>query len=257
MNEDVTRPKVELPPEFQTGPPVPPDVPEPLGVPEPVEVTPPQPEPPEQEFQNPVAREELSEEEQPVTQGQTGTHEPQESVTELLNRLDKRFDTMEREFQSKIKYDNHKEKIIDDLHRELQEYKNDQTKTLMRPMIMDIILTIDDIRKLVASHKVKEVLDPVKLLTQMEDLALDLTEILSRQGVEDYRCSGTGFDSKRQRIVKTEPCTGPSMDKTVAQRIQPGYEWDTRILRQEKVDVYVYRPASSETESGPQKENEL
>jgi len=42
-----------------------------------------------------------------------------------LDLLVTKLYTLQAEFQSKLKYDQHKDKIIDDLHRELQEYKSD------------------------------------------------------------------------------------------------------------------------------------
>lgn len=233
MNEETGNQPVELPPEVQTQ-----DT-------EPVE---------------PVAEQSQISDEQPG-EDQTEESEPrseEEPMAKELKRLDQRFDALEAEFQSKIKYDIHKQKIIDDLHKELQDYKNDQAKSLLRPVIMDIIQTIDDISRLVKSHKEKEPaeLDPLKLLKQMEGLGLDLTDILFRQGVEPFRCPQPQLDPKRQKIIKTQPCSQENQDKTVALRIQPGYEWDSRILRLEKVNVFVFKAGSAEPETDTTKENE-
>ncbi len=231
MNEETQNEHVELPPEVQKE----------------------APEPPESGLHEPPAAEE-----QPREQVTAVAGSEEILLPKGLKFMDERFDTLENMFQSKIKYDSHKEKIIDGLHRELQEYKNDQTKTLLRPVIMDIIQTIDDIARLVNSHKEKEPeeLDPLKLIKQLEGLGLDLTDILFRQGVEPYHCPQPEFDPKRQKIIKTEPCTDQARDKMVALRIQPGYEWDTRVLRQEKVGVCVFTPGSDEIETDMNKENE-
>ncbi len=228
--------------------------------------------PPEVQEEAPQAREPVYSEPEPGNQQPVEQAAPIPGINETppakglpeeeLTRLAEGFETLVTMFQSKIKYDNHKEKIIDQLHQELQEYKNDQAKTMLRPMIMDIIQTIDDIARLVTSHKEKAPgeLDPLKLVKQMEGLVLDLTDILFRQGVEPFQCPQPEFNPKRQKIIKTEPCQAQTSDKTVAQRIQPGYEWENRVLRQEKVNVYVFKPASDDTEkemnSNTKKENE-
>ncbi len=60
-----------------------------------------------------------------------------------LNSIQGHLDRLEKEFQSKFKYDQHKEKIIDNLHKEVQEYKADLIKRLLQPIIMDIIYVIN------------------------------------------------------------------------------------------------------------------
>jgi molecular chaperone GrpE (heat shock protein) len=109
---------------------------------------------------------------------------------------------------------------------------------------MDIIFTIDDIAKLVNNYKSKEQaeLNPLKLLKQMEMTGADLEDILIRQGVESYSYSQPKFEPRRQKVVKTEVTHDRSKDKTVSRQVQKGYEWEGNVLRQERVNVYVYQP---------------
>jgi molecular chaperone GrpE len=171
-----------------------------------------------------------------------------ESLNMKLDTLNNRLENVETEFQSKIKYDLHKEKIIDDLHRELQEYKNDFIKSLMRPVIIDIIHTIDNITKLIKSHKTNDPseLDPLKLIRQMEGIAGDLEDIISQQGVESYTSDQSEFNSKRQRIIETEITDDIAKDKTISRKVLKGYQCEGKILRQEMVNVYIYKPDSTE-----------
>lgn len=172
------------------------------------------------------------------------------SLNLKLDALGNRLENIESEFQSKIKYDQHKEKIIDDLHRELQEYKNDFIKSLISPVIIDIIHTIDGIAKLVNGHKANDAseLDPLKLIKQMEGIAADLEEIIFRQGVESYNSDLLEFDAKRQRIITIETTNDPSKDRTISKKVLDGYKWEGKVLRQEMVNVYVYKPDSNEPE---------
>jgi molecular chaperone GrpE len=161
-----------------------------------------------------------------------------------LDALNEQVRVLDAEFKSKIKYDQHKEKIIDDLHNEVQEYKNDLVKGLLRPVVVDIIHTIDDINKLVHNHRSKDPsqLDPLKLVKQMAGISSDLEDILFRQGVESFDCPRDEFDPKRQRIIKTEGISDLSKDKTISKRVHNGYEWEGKVLRQEMVNVFVYKP---------------
>jgi len=173
-----------------------------------------------------------------------------DSLNLKLDALGIRLENIESEFQSKIKYDQHKEKIIDDLHRELQKYKNDFIKSLISPVIIDIIHTIDGIAKLVNGHKANDdsELDPLKLIKQMEGIAADLEEIIFHQGVESYNSDRPEFDSKRQKIINTETTNDSSKDRYISRKVLKGYQWEGKVLRQEMVNVYVYKPDSNEPE---------
>jgi len=163
-------------------------------------------------------------------------------ITKMKNIQD-HLTRLEREFQSKLKYNQHKEKIIDNLHSELQEHKNDLIKKVLRPVLMDVILIIDDIKKLINVYRSKDSsrLDPSKLLDLMETFPPDLEEILYRQMVEPFRCDKGTFDPSRQKVARTSETDDESKDKTVAQSIRDGYEWEGKVLRPELVEVYIFK----------------
>lgn len=173
-----------------------------------------------------------------------------------LTELNGRLQDLDADFKSKIKYDRHKEKIIDDLHREVQEYKNDLIKQLIRPVVMDIINVIDDITKLVDNHKAKPCseLDPLKLIKQMDDISSDLEDILARQGVESFDSKQPEFDPRSQRIIKTDVTADQSKNRTISKKIHKGYEWDGKVLRQELVNVFVYKPGLENPEENKNEE---
>ena len=71
-----------------------------------------------------------------------------------LNDLHHHFETIQAqlvqlrdEFSGKIKYDEHKDEIIDKLHKELQEYKQDIVKKHILSIVLDVVKVADDIRK--------------------------------------------------------------------------------------------------------------
>ena len=169
-----------------------------------------------------------------------------EDMQGLVNRLDGLQDSMNQlagEFQAKLKYDAHKEHIIDTLHQELQEYKNDIVKKHLMSVLMDVIKVSDDIRKWMRHYRSpdSDVRDPVKIFKFLETIPSDLEDIFYWQGVKSFICPGDGFDPTRQRAVKKVATTDPEKDKKVAESLRYGYEWEGKVIRPEMVAVYDYK----------------
>ena len=157
-----------------------------------------------------------------------------------FSRLEKQMNQLNIEFTGKLKFDENKERIIDNLHRELQTYKDDQIKDIVKPFVNDMILTADRTMKLIEKFEQDEKLHPRKLVQVIKDSAQDIEDILFRQGVESFHCEGDMFDAKRQQIVKTIKTGNPAKDKKIAEVVGHGYEWDGKIIRPEKVNIYLY-----------------
>lgn len=169
-----------------------------------------------------------------------------EEMAPLVTRLDGLQNSMNQlagEFQSKLKYDAHKERIIDSLHHELQEYKNDIVKKHLMSVLMDVIKVIDDIRKWMQHYRSlnSDDRDPIKLFKFLETIPSDLEDIFYWQGVKSFNCPGDVFDPTRQRATKRIPTTDPDMDKKVAESLRYGYEWEGKVIRPEMVAVYDYK----------------
>ncbi|OQX21278.1 MAG: nucleotide exchange factor GrpE [Desulfobacteraceae bacterium IS3] len=164
-------------------------------------------------------------------------------IDKKLAEIQEQMIHLENEFQSKLKYDAHKEKMIDKLHKELQEYKSDMLKKYLRSIVMDIIQMIDNIRKLTNHYHTQDASgnDPEKLLKLLESIPSDLEDLFYRQGVNPFTCDGNIFDASRQRILRTYDTSDKSKDKTVAESLRPGYEWEGKVIRPEMVAVYVYK----------------
>lgn len=166
-------------------------------------------------------------------------------VGKELQGIHQQLEQIRQEFQSKLKYDAHKDKLIDNLHRELQDHKGDILKKYLRSIVMDIIQLIDNTRKLAGHYKTRKLSekDSPKLLRLLEDIPSDMEDIFYRQGINTYTCKEKTFDATRQKILKTVETSDISKDKTVAASIRPGYEWDGQIIRPEMVAVYVFKEA--------------
>jgi PAS domain S-box-containing protein len=169
-----------------------------------------------------------------------------ESLEIGLARIETQMGQLRAEFEGKLKYDAHKNAIIDKLHQDLQEYKSDFLKKYLQSIIMDIIQIIDNIRKLVDHYEQQEApdIDPLKILDILKGIPSDLEDLFFRQGVKPYTCDGEGFDPSRQRVLKTLTTRDQEKDKTVAESLRPGYEWEGQVIRPEMVAAYVYKDQS-------------
>lgn len=170
------------------------------------------------------------------------------SLQQELAMLHNQLDDIKAEFVGKLKYDGHKDKIIDKLHQELQEYKQDIVKKHILSIVLDVVKVADDIRKWLTYFRSLDVSqrDPVKLFRYLEAIPSDLEDIFYWQGVKPYTSTDGEFNPAKQRAIKKIPTDDITKDKTVAKSLRPGYEWEDKIIRQEMVAVYVYE---EETES--------
>lgn len=164
-----------------------------------------------------------------------------------LDEIKAQLRGLSREFESKLKYDEHKNKIIDDLHQALQEYREGLVKKYLHRIITDIIKIVDDMRKFTSHYKTQPEQDEStdKLLKYIENIASDLEDLFSWEGVVPFNCDGEMVDLNRQRILKKIETDDPEKDKTIAERLRPGYEWDGKVIRPEMVSAYVYQTDST------------
>lgn len=176
-----------------------------------------------------------------------------------LNDLHHHFETIQAqlvqlrdEFSGKIKYDEHKDEIIDKLHKELQEYKQDIVKKHILSIVLDVVKVADDIRKWITYFRSLDVSqrDPVKLFRYLEAIPSDLEDIFYWQGVKPYSNREGIFDPAKQRAMKKIATDDLSKDKTIAKSLRPGYEWEGKVIRQEMVAVYVYQDEKETADTG-------
>jgi molecular chaperone GrpE (heat shock protein) len=180
---------------------------------------------------------------------------PESQTFDLQHHLDdiqSQLAQLKAEFSGKIKYDEHKDEIIDKLHQELQEYKQDIVKKHILSIVLDVVKVADDIRKWIAYFRSLDVSqrDPVKLFRYLEAIPSDLEDIFYWQGVKPYVNREGVFDPAKQRTIKKITTDDPSKDKTIAKSLRPGYEWEGKVIRQEMVAVYVYEDPQESVNTG-------
>jgi len=167
-------------------------------------------------------------------------------LSACLRQIQDQLLLLQRDFEGKLKYDAHKDKVIDRLHDELQEYKQDLLKKHLLTVILDVIKIADDIRKWLHHFRALEPAqrDPLKLFRYLEAIPTDLEDVFYWHGVKPFASTEGAFDPTRQRVVKKVSTTDPSKDKTIARSLRPGYIWDDKVIRQEMVAVYVHDDGS-------------
>lgn len=157
-------------------------------------------------------------------------------ILEEITFLNKKFD-------EKIKYDEWKNTLFDNLHKELQKYRNGIVDKNLESMALDIIQIIDTYQKIVDTFTEKEVSEEnyKKLLNILMDINIDLHDALYRQGIEPYETDDKIVDVKKQKIIKTINTTNPELNNIIEKKLAPGYEHNGKIIRPERISIYKYK----------------
>lgn len=156
--------------------------------------------------------------------------------------LNNKLDEVLLLFKDKILYDQTKEKQIDKLHSELQTYKQDVVFKATKPLINSVIYIYDDMDKMIQRYTDNpEELDFKKMINILETLKEDVEILLEENGItqfsEEFK---TKFDPKTQQLIKKVPMGDKEKVGVVVEKIRPGFENVTEIIRKERVAVYVY-----------------
>ena len=203
---------------------------------------------PEEEAASP--EEESCPEEAAFDQGQ-GAEEPPcppecpagpslQEVLEAQKQLLQKVEELQALFQSRILHTDHEEKIVDQMHHELQKHREGLYAQLVRPILLDVIQVRDSIRRMAAVYL---------------ERPAGQQDILERNEVEVYDTApGEPFAPLRQRVVKKVPTGEEELHGKVAASLSDGYSYNGRTLSPEKVAVYTYEKPVQETEKSEKSE---
>ncbi len=163
-----------------------------------------------------------------------------EALGKLEERIGRGLSGLQTQFDREVRAEAVRERIVDRLHAELQEYKQDFLLKVQRPIFIDLIQLHDDVGKTAAAQPpeaegFRETLGSIQ--TAIED-------VLYRQGVEPYRVEGDAFAPRRQRALTTVPTSDPALAKTVAARLRVGFQSGEKIIRPEMVSVHTLQPTA-------------
>ncbi len=203
--------------------------------------------------------EESAEEEAETLADETEVEESQEetssnqvaAISENLVELTNKVEEMNKLFLQKIAHTTHEEQIVDQMHAELQKYKQDMYAQIVRPILMDIIEMRDSILRVSANFASKPENEQNVPLQTFSGYAFDAQDILERYNITIYNSKeGDEFNALKQRVVKKATTPVEELHGKIAESLSSGYDYLGKTISPEKVVVYVYeKPVNAEGES--------
>lgn len=163
------------------------------------------------------------------------------AISQLGRLLEERTSLLQASFEREVRAEANRERIVDRLHSELQEYKQDLLLRVQRPIFIDLIQLHDDIGKMIAPQPAEETGTTASVRVMLESIRTAIVDILYRQGVEPFHTTGEDFDPRRQRAVTTVPTEDPARNKTIAARLRPGFQAGEKVIRAEIVSVHTLK----------------
>ncbi len=184
----------------------------------------------------------------PRTPGQPSLHE---ALTALGEDLGVRIDALKSTFERELRGEASRERIVDRLHAELQDYKQDLLLKVQRPIFIDLIQLHDDVGKMAVARATADSEAPgtASFRSLMESIQTAIEDILYRQGVEPFSLETDEFDPRRQRAISTAPTEDPTQSKKVAARIRKGFAAGEKLIRPELVSVFTLCQSASVPEA--------
>lgn len=169
-------------------------------------------------------------------------------IADSLRELSDKVEQMNQLFVQKIAHTTHEEKIVDQMHAELQKYKQDMYSQLMRPILLDIIEMRDSILRMSASFATKPEGEQNIPLKTFSDYAYDVQDILEKNNITIYDSKeGDVFSPIKQKVIKKVTTPVEALHGKIAESLSSGYEYLGKPIVPEKVVVYVYeKPVNEE-----------
>lgn len=168
-------------------------------------------------------------------------------ISDNLQELTNKVEQMNQLFMQKIAHTTHEEKIVDQMHAELQKYKQDMYSQLVRPILLDIIEMRDSILRMSASFVAKPEGEQNIPLKTFSDYAYDVQYILEKNNITIYDSKeGDDFSPIKQKAIKKVTTPVEELHGKVAESLSSGYEYLGKPISPEKVVVYVYQKSVNE-----------
>jgi molecular chaperone GrpE len=170
-----------------------------------------------------------------------------DALSEVREDLSRRIDALRSSFERELRAEANRERVVDRLHAELQDYKQDLLLKVQKPIFIDLIQLHDDVGKMVAARAVadSDSDESASFIRILESIQTAIEDILYRQGVEPFSLETSEFDPRKQRALSTTPTEDPTLGKTVADRVRKGFAAGEKLIRPELVSVYLLRQPPS------------
>lgn len=185
--------------------------------------------------------------EQTEEQKECKTDDSLSVISEGLQELSNKVEQMNQLFMQKIAHTTHEEKIVDQMHAELQKYKQDMYAQLVRPILLDIIEMRDSILRMSANFASKPEGEQNIPLKTFSDYAYDVQDILEKNNIAIYDSKeGDDFSPIKQKAIKKVTTPVEELHGKIAESLSSGYEYLGKPISPEKVVVYVYQKPVNE-----------
>lgn len=185
--------------------------------------------------------------EQTEEQDEKKTDDNLDVISDNLRELSNKVDQMNQLFIQKIAHTTHEEKIVDQMHAELQKYKQDMYAQLVRPILLDIIEMRDSILRMSASFASKPEGEQNIPLKTFSDYAYDVQDILEKNNITIYDSKeGDDFSPIKQKAIKKVTTPVEELHGKIAESLSSGYDYLGKPISPEKVVVYVYKKTVNE-----------
>ncbi|KKH69005.1 nucleotide exchange factor GrpE [Methanosarcina mazei] len=158
-----------------------------------------------------------------------------------ITDLSARIDSLNQLFSEKIQHMEHNGKIIDQMHKEFQKYRDDIYSQVLRQVLLDIIEVRDSILRITDFYLKKPEGERDIPNETFAGYALDIQDILEKNGVEIYESSPRdSFSPVKQRVIKKIVTGNTELHSKVAESLSCGYDYNGRTISAEKIAVYYY-----------------
>jgi molecular chaperone GrpE (heat shock protein) len=150
-------------------------------------------------------------------------------------------------FNARLRYDARKDELIQRLTDQVNALSEETRDATKAPILHDVILLRDSIAALRKGLARKESWETPQLLSQLDVVLAEVTEVLERQDVLEWVPTGERqADRKWQRPVSTVSSDDPLTDGAVVEVVRPGYVRNGNVFRPQDVVVTRARALSSQ-----------
>lgn len=172
----------------------------------------------------------------------------------VFNELNEKFDALNKKFSDRIARSETEAKIIQKMDSELKTYKDDLYRSLLRPIILELIDLRESILKISVFYLKKPEGEQAIPNATFAGYAEDISIILEKYDVEIIKSnSGDECLPLKHKILKAVPTDNESLHKKIAESFSSGYIYNGRVISPELVYVYKFEesavPAEKVTDS--------
>lgn len=174
--------------------------------------------------------------------GKKGTE--QTTITEMLASHNVLLEEVKSLIETRLSYDETKEKTIEKLHEELKLYRDNFISQSQKPIFIDLIMLYDDFMQVLSVFEEKQDMtkdDIAAMRHNLHTIKEGLLEILYSREVTLYHKHPDFLDYKLHKTIGTVPTSIESENNQVAKIVKPGFCWNGKTLRPEEVIIKKYR----------------